>query len=66
LIGYDEFQTGHWYFGGVKKWDNTLGLFASRSPLKISTARPGWVLAAGLHYLAIALYNLCRLLQRRP
>jgi prepilin-type N-terminal cleavage/methylation domain-containing protein len=40
-------QLGYQYLGGVHKWNNTLGqLNTSLSPVKMSTAKPGWVLAA--------------------
>jgi prepilin-type N-terminal cleavage/methylation domain-containing protein len=37
---------GFQYFGGIEDWTNPLGSFKSRSPVRSSSARPGWVLAA--------------------
>lgn len=39
LIGYS-------YFGGLKTWQTSAGSFPSRSPDKLSTSKPYWVLAA--------------------
>ena len=41
-----QWQIGFQYLGGVTLWYNSEGTFASLSPVKLSTARPGWVLAA--------------------
>jgi prepilin-type N-terminal cleavage/methylation domain-containing protein len=41
-----QWQIGYQYLGGVTKWFNAQGSFDSRSPVKLSTARPTWVLAA--------------------
>ena len=43
---YPQWVIGYQYFGGVTNWHNPAGTFASRSPVKISTAKPGWCLAA--------------------
>ena len=37
---------GYQYFGGISKWQNPRGTFDSRSPIKLSLSKPGWVLAA--------------------
>jgi len=41
-----QWQIGYQYLGGVTLWDNSQGTFPSLSPVKVSTARPGSVLAA--------------------
>ncbi|HVM48586.1 MAG TPA: prepilin-type N-terminal cleavage/methylation domain-containing protein [Candidatus Acidoferrum sp.] len=41
-----QWQIGYQYLGGVAKWYNTQGTFDSRSPIKLGTSNPGWVLAA--------------------
>lgn len=41
-----QWQIGYQYLGGVKGWYNAAGTFASLSPVNMSTAKPGWVLAA--------------------
>jgi len=52
LAGYNttttppQWQIGYQYLGGVTKWYNAQGSFDSRSPVKLGTARPDWVLAA--------------------
>lgn len=43
---YDQWVIGFQYFGGIEKWTNPAGTFDSRSPVKTSSAGPGWVLAA--------------------
>ena len=43
---YPQFVIGYQYFGGIKEWSNPLGTFPSRSPVKLSTSKPGWCLAA--------------------
>jgi hypothetical protein len=42
----DSWSIGYQYFGGISQWNNPAGVFASRSPSKLSTAQPHWVLAA--------------------
>ena len=37
---------GFQYFGGIKTWINPSGQFPSRSPVKLDSSEPGWVLAA--------------------
>ena len=43
---YDQWIIGFQYFGGIQTWMNPAGSFPSRSPVKLSQAQPGWVLAA--------------------
>jgi len=43
---YKQFNIGYQYFAGIDKWSNPAGTFTSFSPIKTSTARPTWVLAA--------------------
>jgi hypothetical protein len=39
---------GYQYFGGITKWVNKLGTFKGASPVKFSTSRPTYVLAADM------------------
>jgi prepilin-type N-terminal cleavage/methylation domain-containing protein len=41
-----QWQIGYQYLGGVTLWDNVIGTFPSLSPIKLSQAKAGWVLAA--------------------
>jgi prepilin-type N-terminal cleavage/methylation domain-containing protein len=42
-----QWQIGYQYMGGVASWYNTLGTFTpSLSPVKLSSAKPGWALGA--------------------
>jgi prepilin-type N-terminal cleavage/methylation domain-containing protein len=43
---YDQWVIGFQYFGGIEVWKNPAGQFNSRSPVKLGTAQPSWVLAA--------------------
>ncbi len=43
---YPQWVIGFQYFGGIEEWNNPAGRFPSRSPVKASTSRPGWALAA--------------------
>lgn len=43
---YDQWVIGYQYFGGIEEWHNPAGTFKSRSPIKLTNARPYWVLAA--------------------
>ncbi len=45
---YDQWAIGYQYFGGISTWNNPAGLFPSRSPVKLSTSQPHWVLAADM------------------
>lgn len=44
--GTGQWQIGYQYLGGVTSWYNEEGLFASLSPVKLGTAKSGWMLAA--------------------
>jgi prepilin-type N-terminal cleavage/methylation domain-containing protein len=44
--GLDQWVIGYQYFGGITIWQNSLGSFAGASPVKLSTAKPVWCLAA--------------------
>lgn len=44
---YPQYNIGYQYFGGITKWQNKSGYNGeSRSPVKVTASRPGWVLAA--------------------
>jgi prepilin-type N-terminal cleavage/methylation domain-containing protein len=43
---YNQWIIGFQYFGGIAEWRNPAGTFKSYSPVKASTAHPGWALAA--------------------
>ena len=43
---FPQWNIGYQYFGGIEEWTNPLGRFKSRSPVKSSSSRPGWALAA--------------------
>lgn len=43
---YQQWSIGYQYFGGIPRWSNPLGTFASRSPIKIANSKPYWTLAA--------------------
>jgi prepilin-type N-terminal cleavage/methylation domain-containing protein len=43
---YNEWNIGYQYFGGIDTWYNQVGTFPSQSPIKMSTSRPWWCLAA--------------------
>lgn len=45
---YDQWAIGYQYFGGIATWYNPAGTFSSRSPVKLSTSQPHWVLAADM------------------
>jgi prepilin-type N-terminal cleavage/methylation domain-containing protein len=44
--GYKQFLIGYQYYGGIATWKNTLGSFPSASPVKTTTSKPNWMLAA--------------------
>jgi prepilin-type N-terminal cleavage/methylation domain-containing protein len=46
--GYRQFLIGYQYYGGIATWRNTLGTFPSASPIKTTTSKPSWMLAADL------------------
>jgi prepilin-type N-terminal cleavage/methylation domain-containing protein len=41
-----QWQIGYQYLGGVTNWVNSAGQFTSLSPVKMTVAKPGWVLAS--------------------
>jgi len=43
---YPQYNIGYQYFGGITTWMNDSYTGPSRSPIKVSTSRPMWVLAA--------------------
>ena len=43
---FPEWIIGYQYFGGITEWQNPIGTFESKSPIKSSTSQPGWTLAA--------------------
>ena len=43
---FPQWVIGYQYFGGLATWHNPAGDYPSRSPLKVSTSRPTWTLAA--------------------
>ena len=45
---FPQWVVGYQYFGGITKWVNKLGTFKGASPVKFSTSRPTYVLAADM------------------
>jgi len=45
---FPQWVIGYQYFGGITLWDNPQGTFPSASPVKLSTSRPTYVLAADM------------------
>jgi len=43
---YPQFNIGYQYFGGIALWRNPFGVFKGSSPIKLSTSKPSWALAA--------------------
>ena len=43
---YDQWVIGYQYYGGITNWENPSGTYPSRSPIKLSSSQPSWVLAA--------------------
>jgi prepilin-type N-terminal cleavage/methylation domain-containing protein len=43
---YPQYNIGYQYFGGITRWMTRGYQGESRSPIKVSTSRPHWVLAA--------------------
>ena len=43
---YPQWVIGYQYFGGIVSWVNSAGTFKGASPIKLSTSRPSYVLAA--------------------
>ncbi len=46
--GNQQFLIGYQYYGGIANWLNNLGTYPSASPMKTTTAKPLWMLAADL------------------
>ena len=44
--GFNQWIIGYQYFAGITNWTNPSGTFRSRSPVRLASAKPGWVLAA--------------------
>ena len=44
--GYKQWLIGFEYYGGITNWINTLGTFRSCSPVKMTTSKPTWMVAA--------------------
>ena len=44
--GYQQYLIGYQYYGGIPTWKNNLGSFPSASPVKTTTSKPSWMLAA--------------------
>jgi prepilin-type N-terminal cleavage/methylation domain-containing protein/prepilin-type processing-associated H-X9-DG protein len=42
----DQIALGYAYYGGITRWQNPLGNIPAFSPVKLSTSKPNWVLAA--------------------
>ena len=42
----DQWLIGYQYFGGITNWNTPRGVLPSRSPVKLSSSNPFWVLAA--------------------
>jgi hypothetical protein len=42
---YPQWVIGYLYYGGVTNWITPSGTYNSRSPLKVGTSKPTWVLA---------------------
>ena len=43
-----QWTLGYSYFCGITTWVNNLGSFPARSPVKLGTSNPGWMIAADL------------------
>lgn len=43
---FDQWVLGYQYFGGITNWHNPAGVFPGRSPVRLSTSRGNWALAA--------------------
>lgn len=43
-----QIEIGYQYYGGISKWVNNLGTFASASPIKTAQSKPSWMLAADM------------------
>ena len=42
----NQWTLGYAYFGGIPTWNNNLGSFPSRSPIKLANSKPTWMIAA--------------------
>lgn len=42
----DQIALGYAYYGGITRWQNPLGNIPAFSPIKLTTSKPNWVLAA--------------------
>ena len=47
-FGGGQYLIGYQYYGGIPTWQNTLGTFVSASPIKTTSSKPSWMLAADL------------------
>jgi prepilin-type N-terminal cleavage/methylation domain-containing protein len=45
---FNQYVIGYQYFGGITNWVNPAGSFPSYSPVKLTSAKPNWALAADL------------------
>ena len=45
---YPQWVIGYQYFGGITTWANSAGTFKAASPIKLSTSKPSYVLAADM------------------
>lgn len=45
-INPPQWNIGYQYYGGIATWKNSVGSFPSRSPVKLGTSKPYWMLAA--------------------
>jgi prepilin-type N-terminal cleavage/methylation domain-containing protein len=46
--GFPQWVIGYQYFGGITSWVNPRGTFKGASPVKLSTSKPSYVLAADM------------------
>jgi prepilin-type N-terminal cleavage/methylation domain-containing protein len=46
--GINQYVIGYQYFGGITSWFNPMGTYPSYSPVKLTSAKPSWALAADL------------------
>jgi prepilin-type N-terminal cleavage/methylation domain-containing protein len=45
-----QWEIGYQYFGGITTWNNALGVFTGRSPVKLGKSKPYWCLAADVQF----------------
>jgi prepilin-type N-terminal cleavage/methylation domain-containing protein len=45
---FTQWIIGYQYYGGIKTWNNPAGTFNDLSPVKLTLAKPHWVLAADM------------------